>query len=260
MAATWPAWSSSDSSDPDIRHVVGSERSPVDGRRAEGERVTDIQGSTADLLARLARVDTTSLVDAGPTLRVLPRNIRPVRPGARLVGRAVTVDAQSDLVPVLVGLASAEPGDVLVVAGDPERAVAGELFATEALRRGLAGIVIHGLCRDSRTLRAMDLPVFATGVTSRACPARALPSVGITLTLGDVEVQPGDFLLADDDGVVVGSPAEIAAAIEGAEAIQSRDEALRAAIERGESLFDHLNVDDHVQALRDGHDTRLTFS
>lgn len=222
--------------------------------------MTDDPGSTSELLARLARVDTTSLVDAGPTLRVLPREIRPVRPGSRLVGRAVTVDAQSDLVPVLVGLASAERGDVLVVAGDHERAIAGELFATEALRRGLAGLVIHGLCRDSRTLRAMDLPVFATGVTPRACPARAVPTVGVTLTIGDVEVRLGDLVLADDDGVVVGSPAEMADAIAGAEAIQTREEALRAAIERGESLFDHVNVDEHVQALRDGRESRLAFS
>ena len=220
----------------------------------------DDQETTSELLTRLRQVDTTSLADAGPTLRVLPREIRPVRSGARLVGRVVTVDAQSDLVPVLVGLESAGPGDVLVVAGDHERAVAGELFATEALRRGLGGIVIHGLCRDSRTLRSMDLPVFATGVSPRACPARAVPTVGATLTLGDVEVHPGDLVVADDDGVVVGSVAELTEAIGGAETIQRREEALRAAIERGESLFDHLNVDEHLAALRDGRDSRLAFS
>lgn len=218
------------------------------------------QGTTSGLLERLQRVDTTSLADAGPTLRVLPRAIRPVRPGSRLVGRAVTVDAQSDLLPVLAGLAAAGPGDVLVVAGDPDRAVAGELFATEALRRGLAGIVIHGLCRDSRTLREMDLPVFATGVSPRACPARTVPTTGVTLDLGGVQVRPGDLVLADDDGVVVGSESEVAAALDGAEAIQVREEALRAAIQRGESLFDHLNVDEHVAALRDGRETRLAFS
>ena len=59
-------------------------------------------------------------------------------------------------------------------------------------------------------------------------------------------MHPGDLVLADDDGVVVGSVDEIAAAIDGAEAIQTREEALRAAIEGGESLFDHLNVDEHV--------------
>lgn len=220
----------------------------------------DDSGSTAGLVARLTQVDTTSLIDAGPSLRVLPLQIRPVRPGSRFAGPAVTVDARGDLVPVLVGLESAGPGDVLVVAGDHERAVAGELFATEAQRRGLAGIVIHGLCRDSRTLREIDLPVFATGVTPRACPAHAVPEVGVTLTIGDVEVRPGDLVLADDDGVVVGSAAEIAEAIDGAEAIQRREGALRAAIERGESIFDHLNVAEHVEALRNGRESRLTFS
>ena len=216
--------------------------------------------STEELVVRLARIDTTSLIDAGPSLRVLPREIRPVRPGSRLAGPAVTVDAGSDLVPVLVGLESARPGDVLVVAGDPERAVAGELFATEARRRGLAGLVVHGLCRDSRTLREIDLPVFATGVSPRACPARAIPTAGVTLSIGDVEVRPGDLVLADDDGVVVGSVAEVGEAIERAEAIQHREAALRQAIERGESIFDHLNVAEHIDALRNGRDSRLTFS
>ena len=216
--------------------------------------------STEELVVRLARIDTTSLIDAGPSLRVLPREIRPVRPGSRLAGPAVTVDAGSDLVPVLVGLESARPGDVLVVAGDPERAVAGELFATEARRRGLAGLVVHGLCRDSRTLREIDLPVFATGVSPRACPARAIPTADVTLSIGDVEVAPGDLVLADDDGVVVGSVAEVGEAIERAEAIQHREAALRQAIERGESIFDHLNVAEHIDALRNGRDSRLTFS
>jgi 4-hydroxy-4-methyl-2-oxoglutarate aldolase len=223
-------------------------------------RVPNDESATTELIARLAHVDTTSLVDAGPSLRVLPLQIRPLRPGSRFVGPVVTVDARSDLVPVLVGLESCRAGDVLVVAGDHERAVAGELFATEALRRGLAGIVIHGLCRDSRTLREIDLPVFATGVTPRACPARAVPEAGVTLTIGQVEVRPGDLVLADDDGVIVGSASEMAEAIDGAEAIQHREADLRVAIEGGESIFDHLNVAEHVEALRDGRDTRLTFS
>lgn len=220
----------------------------------------DDQGTTAGLLVRLAHVDTTSLADAAPGLRVLAPGIASLRPGARVVGRAVVVDARDDLLPVLVGLRSAGPGDVLVVSGSPGRALAGELFATEAARRGLAGIVIDGFCRDSRTLRAMDLPVFARGVSPRAYAAVTLPVADGPVQVGGVEVSSGDLVLADDDGVVAGSPAEVAAAIDAAEAIQRREEALRAAIEGGESLFDHLNVDEHVAALRDGRDTRLTFS
>lgn len=218
------------------------------------------QGTTSELLERLRRVDTTCLADADPLIRVLPPEIIALRPGSRLVGRAVVVDARDDLVPVLVGLRSAGEGDVLVVSGSPGRALAGELFATEAVRRGLAGLVIDGFCRDSRTLRSMDLPVFARGVSPRAYGAVTVPPEEGPVQIGEVNVWSGDLVLADDDGVVVGSEAEVAEALEGAEAIQVREEALRAAIQAGESLFDHLNVDAHVAALRDGRETRLAFS
>ena len=215
---------------------------------------------SADLIRRLADVDTTSLKDAGPGLRVLPAALRPIQAGVRLRGRAVTVDAREDLMPVLAGLAAAGPGDVLVVAGHPDHAVAGELFATEALRRGLAGIVIDGRCRDSRVLAQLELPVYARGVAPSACPARALPVIQVPILIGDVTVNPGDLVLGDNDGLVVGSVAEVAEVIDGAEAIQQREGALRAAIEAGETLFDHLNLDEHVAALRAGRPTKLTFS
>ncbi|HEY5847940.1 MAG TPA: RraA family protein [Microlunatus sp.] len=215
---------------------------------------------SVDLLQRLAAIDTTSLKDAGPGLRVLPTALRPIRTGVRLLGRALTVDAREDLMPVLAGLAQSGPGDVLVIAGHPDHAVAGELFATEALRRGVAGIVIDGRCRDSRVLARMNLPVFARGVAPSACPARAVPVIQVPLVIGDVVVRPGDLVLGDDDGIVVATEAEVLEAIDGAEAIQQREGALRAAIEGGESLFDHLNYDEHVASLRDGRDSKLTFS
>jgi regulator of RNase E activity RraA len=216
--------------------------------------------TTADLLDRLRRIDTTSLVDAGPDVRVLPFELRPVRPGARMVGRAVTADAQGDLMAVLAGLAAAGPGDVLVVAaGSDAHAVAGELFATEALRRGLAGIVIDGRCRDSATLATLDLPVFARGVAPSAFRARAVPVVQVPVMIGLVAVSPGDLVVGDDDGVVVAAEEEIAAVIDAAEAIQAREGRLRAAIAAGGSLFDALNVDEHVAALAAGRESRLVF-
>ena len=196
---------------------------------------------------------------AGGALRVLPAALLPIRPGLDLAGRALTVDARDDLVPVLEGLRRAGPGDVLVVAGNQQHAVAGELFATEALRRGLAGIVLDGLCRDSRALAELDLPVYARGVVPTACPARALPVVQVPIPVGDVEVRPGDLLRGDADGVVVGSEDEVRAVLDAAEAIQHREDGLRAAIAAGASLFDSLNYEEHLAALRDGRPSRLTF-
>ena len=155
-----------------------------------------------------------------PTLRVLSGDLRPVRRGLRLLGRAVTVDASEDLMPMLAGLAAAGPGDVLVVRGHTEQAVAGELFASEALRRGLTGIVIDGYCRDTAPSRHSTCRCTPAGAGAYACPARAVPIVQVPLSIGGVTVHPGDLVLGDDDGLVVGSPAEVAAALDQAEAIR----------------------------------------
>jgi 4-hydroxy-4-methyl-2-oxoglutarate aldolase len=219
------------------------------------------QPSDAPLLERLAGIDTTSLADAGGgRLRVLPATLRPVRPGLRMVGRAVTVDAHDDLMPIIAGLHRSGPGDVLVVIGNEQHAVAGELFATEALRRGVAGIVIDGRCRDSRTLARLDLPVYARGVAPTACPARATPVIQVRITIGGVDVRPGDLVLGDDDGIIVAGADELLAVLDGAETIQRREEALQAAIASGSPLFDHLNYDDHLAAIEAGRDSRLAFS
>jgi 4-hydroxy-4-methyl-2-oxoglutarate aldolase len=215
----------------------------------------------SSLEERLGRVDTTSLVDAERALRVLPGSIRPLRPGLRFAGRAVTVEARADLMSVIEGLRASGPGDVLVVAaGSLEHAVAGELFGAEAVRRGLAGWVIDGLCRDSRALRALGLPVFARGVAPTAFGARKAPVVQGPVRIGPVEVQPGDLVVGDDDGVVVGSVEVMAGALERAEAIQQREDALAVLLRAGSSLFDHLDYDRHREAVVAGEDSRLTFS
>ena len=111
----------------------------------------------------------------------------------------------------------------------------------------MAGIVIDGRCRDSRTLAGLDLPVYARGVAPTACPARAVPVIQVPLLIGDVDVRPGDLVLGDDDGIVVASDDEVLASLEG-RGDPATGGALRAAIEAGASLFDHLNYDEHLAA------------
>jgi 4-hydroxy-4-methyl-2-oxoglutarate aldolase len=213
-----------------------------------------------DIPARVWQLDAASVSDANKTLRVLPRELRPYGQGIRMVGRAVTVAASADLVPVLAGLQMCGTGDVLVVdAGTTEHAVLGELFATEAVRRGMAGIVVYGLCRDTATLAQLPIPIYALGTIPRAVGAAQIPLTQRTIRLGKVEVNPGDILIGDDDGIVVLSHKELDAALEAAEAIQRQEEAIRAAIQGGASLFDHLNYSEHVENLHAGRSTSLAF-
>lgn len=212
------------------------------------------------LLDRLRELSTTSLVDAAPTLRILPASLRPVVPGGRMAGRVVTARANRDLMSVIQALRESGPGDVLVVdAGGDDRAVAGELFGTEAQRRGLAGLVVMGRSRDTAALARLSMPVWSTGYAPNAYPADAVPETGLGLSLGGVRVEPGELVVGDDDGLVVGAQEELAAAVDTAEAIEAREKGLQGRILAGTSLFDVMNYDEHVSAVRQGRRGGLAF-
>jgi 4-hydroxy-4-methyl-2-oxoglutarate aldolase len=206
------------------------------------------------------QLDAASLSDANKALRILPRELRSYRRGMRMVGRAVTVTASADLMPVLAGLQLSGPGDILVVdAGTTEHAVLGELFATEAVRRGMAGIVVYGLCRDTATLAQLPIPIYSLGTIPRAVGATHIPITQQPVRLGEVEVHPGEILVGDDDGIVLLSDAELAAALDAAEAIQQREAAIRADILDGSSLFEQLNFTEHVANLQAERPSSLAF-
>ena len=147
----------------------------------------------------------------------------------------------------------------MVDAGGDDRAVAGELFGTEALRRGLAGLVILGRSRDTATLAGLALPVWSTGAAPNAYAAKSLPVTGVALSLDGVPVEPGELIVGDDDGLVVGSQAELGAAVDAAEAIEAREKGLQARMLEGASLFDVMNYDEHLAELRDGRAGGLAF-
>jgi 4-hydroxy-4-methyl-2-oxoglutarate aldolase len=207
------------------------------------------------------QLDAASLSDANKALRILPRELRPYRRGISMVGRAVTVTASADLVPVLAGLEQCGAGDVLVVdAGTTTHAVLGELFATEALRRKMVGIVVYGLCRDTAVLAQLPLAIYSLGTIPRAVGASRLPVTQQPIRLGEVEVRPGEILVGDDDGIVVASDAELEAVMKTAEAIQRRERKIRSAIQDGTSLFDQVNFAEHVENLQTGRASSLAFT
>lgn len=213
-----------------------------------------------DLITRLAAADSSSLSDADKGLRVMDSGLRPLSVGLRLTGRAFTVSAHDTLLSMFEAFTQAQAGDVLVVetAGSP-RAVAGELFAAEAKRMGLAGVVIDGFCRDIAGIRELELPFYARGATPRAAPAEGEPRVGMPVQVGGVEVAAGDLLVGDEDGIVVGSEAEIEAALSLMEGIQEAEGAILASVRSGTSLLDKVLYAEHLARLRAGESSKLEF-
>lgn len=214
-----------------------------------------------NLLERLGAVQVSALCDADKTLPVVDPAVRAMLPGLVLAGPAHTVVAHDDHLPLLVALGHAEPGSVLVVATDGHgRAVAGELFATEAQRRGLAGIVIDGYCRDLRGLRRIGLPVYARGTTPMSGSTVDPGTIGGTVRIGGVDVTPGDLVVGDDDGLVVAAPHRLAAALEQAEGIERAERALLAGMADGRPLAGMTTLDAHLAALAAGRPSALAFT
>jgi regulator of RNase E activity RraA len=213
-----------------------------------------------DLIERLLAIDVSALSDADKTLPVVDPAVRAMIPDVRMAGPAFTVVAEDDHLPVMSALAEASPGDVLVVAANGgSRAVFGELFATEARRRGLAGIVADGFCRDLRGLRRIGLPVFARGTTPRSGTTVSRAAPGTTIVCGGVAVSPGDIVFGDDDGLLIATGERIEAALSTAETIGRSEAAILAAQAQGEALHGLTNHGEHVAALDRGEASALAF-
>src|SRR4051794_38282337 len=178
----------------------------------------------------------------------------------RMAGPALTVVAEDDHLPVFSALDEARPGEVLVITTHGRRlAVLGELFATEARRRGLAGVVIDGHCRDVAGLRRLGLPVFARGTIPASGTTRSRAALGQRVRCGGVEVTAGDIVFGDDDGVVIAPAQRIEAALDVAESIGRSEHAMLEAMRGGRRLHELTNWAEHVAALDRGQDSGLEF-
>ena len=212
------------------------------------------------LKKRLAHLDAACICDAAKTFRVMDPGIRPVFDGIKMIGIARTIHCRSDFLSVIKALHEAGEDEVLVIDAEGDKiAFAGEMFATEAQRKKLAGMVIDGGCRDVKQIRKIRFPVYARYQTPMAGGASKIFKTQIPVKCGGVSVSPGDILFGDDDGIVVLKETEIETILKAAETIQDIEEKVMKKMQADTSLFHLMNFPDHYERISKGQDSRLEF-
>jgi 3-hexulose-6-phosphate synthase/6-phospho-3-hexuloisomerase len=162
------------------------------------------RGSEAEIRDILKQVSAANLSDALHRGGVL-EGIRPLFQGIRMAGRAVTVRTYpGDWAKPVEAIDIAEKGDVIVVdAGGVGPAIWGELATYSALQRGVAGVVIDGAIRDTHDIAQMKFPAFTRLIMPNAGEPKGFGEIGVPIQVGSHRVENGDWVLGDDDGVVV---------------------------------------------------------
>jgi 4-hydroxy-4-methyl-2-oxoglutarate aldolase len=167
-------------------------------------------------------------------------------PGARLAAPAFTVQCPpADNLAIHVGVVRAPAGSALVVQVDgvPERGYWGEVLATAAEARGLAGLVIDAGVRDVDALRHHGFPVFSSCIALRGTVKEAGGAIGGPVRVGDVTVRTGDWVVGDADGVVVVASSAVDEVLAAGRARAEKEEGLFARLRDGATTIDLLDLD-----------------
>jgi 4-hydroxy-4-methyl-2-oxoglutarate aldolase len=179
----------------------------VEKHRYHGIVNAEIERPPAEAIAAFEGVDVAHVADAMGGYGVTHAAIKPITPGTRLLGPAVTVlTTPGDALYVAHGADFLEPGDVLVIdaGGGLDGCVIGERIGYYIqMRRRAAGVVVDGAIRDVKGLRTQGMPFFTRGITPRIFGARGPGAINVPVSCGGIPVQPGDLIFGDDDGVVV---------------------------------------------------------
>lgn len=194
---------------------------------------TKIERPSRELVEGFAGVPVANIDDCMNRSACIDARIRPQN-GVPLLGSALTVKARpGDNLLLYKAIELAQPGDVIVVAGQGELANAtiGELMITWAKRKGVAGFIIDGAIRDVDAIKNMDIPVYAAGVTPNGPYKEGPGEVNVPISLRGAVVRPGDILVGDGDGVIVIAPEEAADILAKAKAVVTKEDGIMKAIE-----------------------------
>jgi 4-hydroxy-4-methyl-2-oxoglutarate aldolase len=192
-------------------------------------------------ISQLANLGVATVYEAAGRVGLIDVPLIQIMPGSKVAGPARTVMCgQGDNLMVHAVLSQVQPGEVLVLTMPEPEAIAlmGDLLATQARVRQVAGVLVNAAIRDSEELRTLGLPTWTRWIRARSATKTTVGAINQPVTMGGATINPGDIIVLDADGAVVIAPEQALAVLKAAQAREQKETLLRKKLEAGALSYD----------------------
>lgn len=207
--------------------------------------IKDFPRVSSEIVSKASHFQPAILADVADRRGALHGRIAALRPHMKVAGPAFTVEVRAgDNLMIHAAMSLAKPGDVLVIdgKGDLTAALMGAIMINACKKLGIAGVVIDGAIRDTLELEELDFPVFSVGANPNGPTKQVSGRIGHPVSVGDVAVYPGDFIIGDADGVVAVEREKIESLLPLAKEKVAAEEKRIASIKEGNTAAPWLNA------------------
>jgi len=214
--------------------------------------ITQFQRPPAQLVESFADFGAATVYEAAGRIGSVDPAIKPLGPGVRILGPALTVQCfPRDNLMLHKALQVAQPGDVIVATTDgyPNAGYFGDLMATSAMALKVGGLAIDGCARDSAEILEMGFPIFSRGTCIRGTVKRNPGTINHPIVFGEVIVNPGDLVLGDGDGMVIIPQARIEEVLAASRKRVAKEVDKAAALRTGKTSMELNNLHVIIESL-----------